>query len=346
MIRFIVLRSGLQSLFTVRKFSNHSFFPSTTISTVEPIAPKTLTATSPHRRPIASIRVYIRAIPTSDMVRTTRNSQRAAAHAVPPSASRPGSPYDFNTNPIPFPSLDALNDLEDQHPNQINIFEQQDWELPATGRRRSTRQALKAIPNASAAPPVAVTTSNSNKDPSPAPFRRPPTGSKAKRHVLGDLMDPPPPEPTPSVASDEPNDKNDENAVPTAASHLVPVPYNAKHRNIEPRDVHDLFWENRWRPVHRAQRRRPTKWEDVEYYQENEWDTDDDEYTQRTPRPRRPSSKRMPKIDRDQRVLFEGVSFMRNAPSMAKKVEQLQARWQQEHQGKVWPFRRCARAGN
>ncbi|TEB22000.1 hypothetical protein FA13DRAFT_1527707 [Coprinellus micaceus] len=147
------------------------------------------------------------------MVRTTRNSQRAAAHAVPPSASRPASPYNFNTNPVPFPSLDALNELEDEHPNQIKPSEQQYRELPTTGRRRSTRQALKAIPNAPAAPPVAVTT-NSNKDPSPPPVRRPPTGSRAKRHVLGDLMDPPPPAPTPSVASEEPADENDENAIP------------------------------------------------------------------------------------------------------------------------------------
>ncbi|TEB39807.1 hypothetical protein FA13DRAFT_29343 [Coprinellus micaceus] len=53
------------------------------------------------------------------MVRTTRNSQHTAAHAIPPSASSPGSLYNFSTNPIPFPSLDAIDDLVAQHQDRI-----------------------------------------------------------------------------------------------------------------------------------------------------------------------------------------------------------------------------------
>lgn len=55
-------------------------------------------------------------------------------------------------------------------------------------------------------------------------------------------MEPPPPEPTPSL--DEPGDENDENAVPHAPNYLVPVPYKAKHRLVEPKKLHNPLWDN------------------------------------------------------------------------------------------------------
>ena len=224
------------------------------------------------------------------MARTTRNSQRAAADAIPPSASRPASPYDFNTNPVPFLSLYALNDLEDLHQDRSEALEHQEQRPP--GRKSDHGCA------------------NSSKRPPPAPFRRPPTGSMAKRNVLGDLMSPPPPEPTPNIAAFNESDENDKNAVPPVPTHLVPVPYNAKYRLIESKGRYNPFWGS-WRPpVHEARFRRPTEWEEVGYYQENEWDTDTEEYTRPTPRAPFPGLK-APKTDRDPSVLSDEESVLR-----------------------------------
>ncbi|TEB39798.1 hypothetical protein FA13DRAFT_1784476 [Coprinellus micaceus] len=162
---------------------------------------------------------------------------------------------------------------------------------------RTTRNSQRAA--SQGAPPT-----------SPPPFRRPPTGRRAQRSILGDLIPQPPPAPaSPDAEDDGDQDQEEEGEYdadydeqrspsPDDTETRSPGRHGALRRKYieepELKNLEDIYWKSDVPVVHKAWRPRPKRHEDVEYYQEHEWGTDDED------------------PERNPYVLFEGESVERN----------------------------------
>ncbi|KAJ3513431.1 hypothetical protein NMY22_g15044 [Coprinellus aureogranulatus] len=227
------------------------------------------------------------------MARMTRNSQRAAAEAAlaaaPPSASQHNSPN--NNQNIPPPSNAAPAARRSKPPSSTSS-------QASTRRRNSAGHQSKTQITGTSPTGRSPRSATRSSPPSTPPFRRPPTGTNAQRTVLGDLKTPPPNQPSPNPSEDEENDEND-------------APYDRDFSPSDNRlfrkyvespeltDSTDIHWNSNLPVVQTALRiregkERPDKPEGIKYYQENEWDTDDEEYPLPPPPRKRPAKSRVP----------------------------------------------------